>query len=179
MRTSIKLFAIGMILLGFGANVNAQNSANATATGTLVSAITISSSGGGSLSFGRIVSGTAGTVVVPGVASPTRTSSLSLAGGTVTSAGFTISGVDGTSYTVSLPSAAVRVIHTNSSDYMEVNSFSCDVANTGLSVVGTSASGTLSGTSRTFYVGATLNVKAADPIGVYTSATFPVTVSYH
>ncbi len=177
MKTSIKLFAIALVLLGFGVSGNAQsNSATATATGTLVSALTIS--GGGTLSFGRIVAGTGGTVVVPGIAAPTRTSALGLAGGTVTSAGFTISGADGSQFVVTLPSAAVRVNHTDNTNFMEVTAFSCDVAAAGTAVAGTTANSTLTGTTRTFYVGATLNVKTGDPTGTYTSATFPVTVSY-
>lgn len=177
MKASLKLFALATILMGFGVSMNAQtNSATATATGTLVTAVSIS--GGGTLSFGRIVAGTAGTIVIPGVAAPTRTSSLGLAGGTVSSAGFSISGADGSQYTVTLPSTAVRVNHTDGTNWMEVTAFSCDVANAGTSVAGTTANSTLSGTSRTFYVGGTLNVKTGDPVGVYTSATFPVTVSY-
>lgn len=177
MKYSIKLLAFATILIGFGAPVHAQsNSATGTATGTLVSAITIS--GGGTLSFGRIIAGTAGTVAVPGVASPARETSLGLAGGTVTSAGFTITGADGSPYSVTLPSTPVRVNHVNTTDYMEVSSFSCDVETAGTSVVGTAANSILSGTTRTFYVGGTLNIKTGDPVGVYTSATFPVTVSY-
>jgi hypothetical protein len=177
MKASIKLLAIALVLLGFGLGGNAQsNTATATATGTLVSALTIS--GSGTLSFGRIVAGTAGTVSVAGVPAPSPQSALGLAGGTVTSARFTISGADGAQYVVTLPSAAVRVNHSDGTNWMEVSSFSCDVATPGTSVAGTTASGTLSGTSRTFYVGGTLNVKTGDPIGTYTSATFPVTVSY-
>jgi len=178
MKTINKLITMALMLAGMGAGVQAQTSATATATGTLVSAITIAAADGAVLNFGRVVAGTAGTVVVPGVSAPTRTSSLGLAGGTVNSAGFTINGVDGSPFTVTLPSTPVRVMHTNSTDYMEVTNFSCDVVNPGTSVVGATASSVLSGTSRTFYVGATLNVKTGDPVGVYTSATFPVTVSY-
>ncbi len=177
MKNSIKFLAVALVMLGFGLTGRAQsNSATATATGTLVSALTIS--GGGTLSFGRIVAGTAGTVAIPGVSAPTRTTSLGLAGGTVSSAGFTISGADGSQYVVTLPSAAVRITHTDGINWMEVNAFSSDVAAAGTSAVGTTASSTLSGTTRTFYVGGTLNVKSGDPVGVYTSATFPVTVSY-
>jgi len=178
MKTSLKLLILATVLFGLGTKVNAQTTATATATGELVSAITISTAGSASINFGRIVAGTTGTVTVAGIAAPTASTSLSRAGGTITSAGFTISGTTGSQYTVTLPTTAVQVKHTNNADYMEVNAFSCDVATAGTEVVGTTANGTLTGTSRTFYVGATLNVKSTDPIGVYTSATFPVTVSY-
>lgn len=178
MKTSLKILILATVLIGLETRVNAQTSATATATGELVSAITISAAGSASINFGRIVSGTAGTVTIAGIAAPTPSTSLSRAGGTITSAGFTISGTIGSQYTVTLPGTAIQVKHTNNTDYLEVNAFSCDVATPGTAVVGTTANGTLAGTSRTFYVGGTLNVKATDPIGVYTSATFPVTVSY-
>ena len=54
MKTSIKLFALGMILMGFGVGANAQvtNSANSIASATVKKALTIEKKSGGDLAFG-------------------------------------------------------------------------------------------------------------------------------
>jgi len=169
------LLALAIIVLGFSAASFAQT---ATATGTLVSAITIATSGTGSMNFGNIVAGKTGTVVLPGVAAPTRSQTGSIilpATGTVSSAAFIVSGTSGLAYTVTLPSS-VTAVGTSS---LTINNFSCDIATAGTPVVGTTATSTLAASTRTFYVGATLNVTAADLPGTYTSVPFTVTVNYN
>jgi len=174
-----KLLVFAIAILGFSA-VSFGQSASATASGTIVTAISIAANGGSTaLNFGNIVGGAAGTVVLPGVASPTRQSSLTLpAGGTVSSAGFVVSGTSGLAYTVTLPES-VTVTKVSSTETMTVDAFSCDVALAGTSATGITAISTLAGSSRTFYVGATLNVTALSPSGTYTSSPFNVTVAYN
>ena len=178
MKNLTKFFAIAVVILGFSATSFGQNSANATSTAKLVAALSIS--GGNVLNFGYIIPGGGGSVTLPGVVSAVRSSTLVLPGGTVTAAAFTITGTTGSDYTVTLPSnGTVTVAHSDTpTDVMEVNNFSCDVTTPGTSATGITANGTLASGTRTFYVGATLTVGASDPIGTYTSATFPVTVVY-
>jgi len=137
-----------------------------------------SSSTPASLSFGTIVAGTDGTVVVPGNSANTRSSgTLTLVNGVaVNSAQFTIGGTTGQVYTVTLP-PSVNVV--NGANNMLVDGFSCDVATAGTSVTGPTAVGTLASATRTFYVGATLHVTAASPVGAYTSTNFNVSVVYN
>ena len=176
MKTSIKLLALGTILMGFGLNVNAQGTANAVATGELVNALSISNTRG--LNFGRIVVGTAGTVVVAGVSASTRSGvGQTFASGAPTSASFIISGAVDDHYKVTLP-ASFTVTCAATAETMNITSFSCDVATADNSVTGETASGVLAATTRTFYVGGTLTIGAANKVGVYTNATgFPVTLA--
>ena len=63
MKTSIKLFALGMILMGFGVNVNAQVTATdaATANARIVSPIALENVL--SMEFGNIIATAAGGTV--------------------------------------------------------------------------------------------------------------------
>lgn len=149
----------------------AQETATATATATIVTPIAISKTS--DMNFGNVAvqSTTAGTVVLPPSATPTRTTTggvtLPATAGTVTAAAFTVTGEDGYTYSITLPSSVTITDNTNS---MTVNAFTSSP----------SATGTLTGGSQTLYVGATLNVAAAQPAGEYVSSTpFNVTVNYN
>jgi hypothetical protein len=169
MKTSAKLFALGMVLLGFGLNANAQVSATASANASarIVSPITITKDV--DLSYGNVVSSlVAGTVILPPTASATRTGSAGVAlptvTGTVTAAKFTVGGEAGLSYAISLPASATLTAGGNN---MTLNTFTTDLT-----------SGGSIGTTNSFFVGATLNVGAGQATGSYTG-TFSVTVNYN
>ena len=157
-------------LLGFTASsAYASNVATSTMGATLVNAISIANNTG--LNFGYIVQGaTMGTVVVPAVASPTRTATGGIGLGNVgatSSASFTVTGVANATYAITLPSS-VTIYDGGYS--MIVNTFASLPASTG----------TLSGTgSQTMYVGATVNVGGNQPFLTGFSGTFNVIVAYN
>lgn len=159
MKNLTKFFALAVVILGFSANSFGQISADATATAKLITAISITKNA--DISFGNIIVGTAGTVILT-TAGSRSSAVLLLPGGTVTAAQFTINGTATTTYTINLPTD-VEVI--NGANSMHVTGF---IHN---------ASGTLAGASEVFKVGATLTVLGTEPVGVYTSANFPVTIA--
>jgi len=170
MKTSIKLFALGMILMGFGVNVNAQVSSTATATTNARIVTPILLTNQTSLSFGNLISSaTAGNVQMPADASPIRVADpgvkLAAITGTYSAAKFTVSGEDLLTYTVTLPADDVIEL-ISGTDKMKLTGFT------------SSALGTLSGTPEVFYVGATLQVGAGQATGTY-SGSFNVTVNYN
>ena len=176
MKKLIKIFVLGTLFMGFVMTVNAQ-SASMTASGELVAANTIAKTV--DLNFGKMASGIAGVITVTGNVTATRTvstGSVALRGGTVSSAKFTLTGDIGQVYTITLPSS-ITVTKVSSTETMTVDAFSCDVASAGLSVVGTAAHSTLGALSRDFYIGGSLNIGATNPIGVYTSAPFSITLA--
>ena len=176
MKNSIKTFhlkpAILVVLLaGLSSGVFAQASATATATATIVTPISITEVV--NMNFGNVAvqTATGGTVVLTpaGVRSATAGVTLPSTTGTVTAASFTVSGQGNYTYAITLPSTDLTI--TSGSNTMAVNTFTSSPSPTGT----LSAGGT-----QTLTVGATLNVAAAQPAGVYVSATpFTVTVNYN
>lgn len=160
MKNITKFFALAVVILGFSANSFGQISANATATAKLITAISIAKNV--DISFGNIIVGTAGTVVLT-TAGTRSSAALLLPGGTVTAAQFTINGTATTTYTITLPTDVTVINDVVNS--MHVTGFNHN------------ASGTLAGASEVFKVGATLTVLGTEPVGVYTSADFPVTIA--
>lgn len=161
-----KILAFSVVLLAFTAGAFAQ-SATATATAVIVSPIAISRTA--DMSFGNIIADTDGGTVVL-VPAGTRTlnglTSPSIVG-TVTAASFTVTGLTGATYSITLPAN-----HTISSggNNMVVDTFTSNPSGTG----------TLTGGTETLNVGATLNVGGAQPAGTYTNAAgFTVTVNYN
>ncbi|HEY0611231.1 MAG TPA: DUF4402 domain-containing protein [Chitinophaga sp.] len=149
----------------------AQETATATATATIVTPIAITKAT--DMNFGNVAvqSATAGTVVLPPSATPTRGTTggvtLPATAGTVSAASFTVTGEDAYTYSISLP-ASVTI--TSGSNSMTVNTFTSSPSPTGL----------LTGGEQTLFVGATLNVAAAQASGTYVSSTpFNVTVNYN
>lgn len=150
--------------------VNAQVTANATATGTIVTPIAITNSG--DMNFGNVaVSATGGTVVLAPAGTRTITGGVTLPAvpGTVTAAHFAITGTANYTYSITLPSTATTV--TSGANTMTVDAFTSNPGTTGtLSAAGT----------QTVDVGATLNVSALQAAGTYVSGTpFDVTVNYN
>jgi hypothetical protein len=171
MKTSIKLFALGMILMGFGVSANAQSTASATASANIITPIAISKTV--DMNFGNVaVSATvAGTVVLDPAGARTRTAGVTLPNsvGTVTAASFTLSGDANRTFAITLPANnTIRIGAAGAT--MLVNTFTSTPSGTGA----------LSGGALTLTVGATLNVDAAQAVGLYTSVTpFDVTVNYN
>jgi hypothetical protein len=95
-----------------------------------------------------------------------------MAGGTPTAASFTVTGVAAATYTITLPAGATTV--SDGTNTMTIDTWTSNPAGTG----------TLTGGTSTLLVGATLNVDADQPGGVYNtsnaggSGEFTVTVNY-
>lgn len=164
-----KLLFVTAIMLGFAAGAFAQVSASASASATIVAPIAIAKTV--DMNFGNVaVSPTvAGTVIMTpaGARSITGGVTLPATTGTVTAASFTVTGTPGYTYSITLPGATTITDGTNT---MGVGTWTSSPTPTG----------TLTGGTETLTVGATLTVAAAQPAGVYTSATAcTVTVNYN
>jgi len=163
-------FAIVIVLTVFSVNVAGQGAtATATATATIVTPISITNTS--NMNFGNIaVNATGGTVVLAPGGTRTSTGGVTLPAdiGTVSAAVFTVAGIPGAAYSISLPASTTVVSGGNS---MTVNTFTSNPSGTG----------NLDGTTgdQTLQVGATLNVGASQPTGIYESGTFDVTVNYN
>ena len=171
MKTSMKLFALGMILLGFAANVNAQVSATATSTATIVTPIAINKTV--DMNFGNVaINNQVGTVILAPESTRTFTGGITLpvVTGTVTAASFNVTGQADYTYSITLPSS-VLLTRQNGSETMTVDEFTSTPTPTGK----------LNGSgSQVLNVGATLNVGASQVAGTYVSGTpFTVTVNYN
>jgi hypothetical protein len=170
MKKTTNFFALVAVMIAFSVTAYSQVGASATAdaTATIITPIAISHSGA-DLSFGNVAVNTnPGTVVLTplGGRSATGGCTLPAGAGTVTAAGFTVTGVAGVVYTITLPASVVITDGTNN---MTVNTFTSDPTPTGTLTGGTSA----------LSVGATLNVSGSQVAGIYTSAApFTVTVNY-
>ncbi len=173
MKTMKKLFTAAVVFIVASTNLNAQTSASATATATIVSPITIVKDV--DMDFGNVaVSTLAGGIVtldpsIGGTRTPNGGGGVTLPAvtGTVAAAQFTVSGQANFTYDISLPVSATLV---NGGNNMLADNFTSSVA-----------TGALDGSGvETFYVGADLNVNAAQTPGVYTtSSPFFVIVSYN
>jgi hypothetical protein len=164
-----KLIVSLLFISGLVDCIYAQSTAIATATATLVTPISITKNV--DMNFGNLaVSSTdPGTVVLLPNNTRNKTGGVSLPAttGTVSAASFTVSGENGYSYTITLPSSLTISSGGNS---MTVNTFTSTPSNTG----------TLTGGTSTLNVGATLNVAAGQASGTYTSGGgFTVTVNYN
>lgn len=168
---TIKFSLIAIAIIAFSSSLYAQETATATATATIVTPISITKTV--DINFGTVAvqSTTGGTVVlsVGGVRSKTGGVTLPAVTGTVTAASFDIAGEPNYTYAITLPSSALTI--SSSSNSMTVTTFVSNPAVTGQLTAG--------GT-QTLKVGATLNVAAAQPSGVYVNpAGFNVTVNYN
>lgn len=166
----INRLLLSSMLVSFAFNAGAQETANATATATILTAISITKTT--DMNFGNVSvqAASGGTVILSpaGVRSTTGGVSLPATGGTVTAATFTIGGEGAYTYAITLPTLP----HTISSGEhdMTVTAFLSNPSGTG----------TLTAGAQTLTVGATLNVTAAQAKGVYVSETgFNVTVNYN
>jgi len=172
MKKMNKFFALSIVMVSFAASTFAQVSATATASATIVAPIAITKTF--DMNFGNLaVSPTvAGTVVLPAAAAPVRTVTAGVTlmpGGTVTAAAFTVTGLANATYSITLPASASL---TGPGAPMTADTF--------VSTPTVAAGGVLTLGTQTLYVGATLNVAAAQVAGAYTTpAAFTVTVNYN
>ena len=170
---------VGALLLT--TNVSAQLTASATGSGTIVAPLTITQTA--NMNFGNVAVGASGgTVVLTPAAGRTPTGDVQLAAtntGTVAAAGFNITGEGSYTYAITVPSGNYTITHTNTTDVMEISTFTATTTNT---IGGSSPdyTSTLSSGVDAILVGATLTVSASEVAGVYTNATgFNVTVAYN
>lgn len=168
MKKLTKFFALSIVLLSFAASTFAQT-ATATATATIVAPLAIVKNI--DMNFGNIApGGAAGTVLLSpaGVRTPTGVTFLPANPGTVTAASFTVTGLSGATYSITLPAGSTTV--TSGANTMTVDTWTSTPT----------PNGTLTGGTETLTVGATLNVGASQPVGTYASVTpFSVTVNYN
>ena len=163
----ITLFSL--VVFGF-ASTFAQVSSTATVESTIITPISISKTvdmnfgtSAVSTSFGTVILGTDNTrLKAGGVTLPVIT-------GTVTSAKFTVTGLDNSTYAITLPPTSI-IIDDNNGHSMIVDNW----------ISTPSVTGQLVGGIQDIYVGATLYVSGSQPSGVYFSdAPFSVTVNYN
>ena len=169
MKQMTKFLAIALVMLALSVSTFAQASATSSASATIVGPIGIANTI--AMNFGNVaVSTVAGTVVLTpaGGRSVTGGCTLPATTGTVSAASFNVTGADGYTYDITLPTADVTI--TDGTNNMIVNTFTSNP----------SGAGTLTGGSETLTVGATLNVTGSQPAGTYTTTTpFTVTVNYN
>jgi len=172
MKSTAIFYTLTLGLIALGISAKAQETASATATATIVTPIAITKTVDMNFGIISVQSTTGGTVVLSpaGVRTPSGGVTLPAGGGTSTAAAsFTVTGVAGYSYNVTLPSSALTI--TSGSNTMTVTDFTSNPAGN---------AGLLTGGTQTLKVGATLNVTAAQPAGTYVSGTpFNVTVNYN
>jgi len=164
------LFLVAIAILGFSAASFAQVQATATTSARIITPIAISKSV--NLDFGAVAVSptTAGTVVlVPaGTRSKTGGVTLPVTTGTVSAAKFTVTGLDLSTYSIALPGDIT--LSDGASHEMIVGTFTSTPSSTGV----------LSSGTQDIFVGATLNVGAAQAAGLYTNAAdLVVTVNYN
>jgi hypothetical protein len=153
--------------------VQAQSTTTATATATILTAISITKMV--DMNFGNVSvqAQTGGTVILStaGVRSATGGVTLPATGGTVTAASFTVTGATMYTYSITLPTTPFTIsLSSKASSFMTVTAFQSTPSVTGI----------LTGGTQNLTIGATLNIPAAQPAGLYTSITgFPVTVNYN
>lgn len=171
MKRKNKFLLTTFMLAGIASSVHAQETASATATATIVTPISITKDV--DMNFGNVAvqSTTGGTVILSPAGGRTKTGGVTLptTTGTVSAASFTVAGTGNYTYVITLPSTAHTI--TSGANTMTVTAFTSTP---------TAAAGQLTAGEQTLNVGATLNVAAAQPSGVYVSTTpFNVTVNYN
>jgi len=169
-----KLLALAVVILGFTAVSFGQSlTATATASAAIVGGLDIQKKV--DMNFGTIMGVAAGTVEL--TASGTRNPSvgLTLPGGIFAVASFEVTGAQGTSYNITIPTVAIPTT-TNpvGATPMTVGEFtSIPVAGTGTGTLD------LASGKQTISVGATLHVNANQTVGQYKTDPFTVTVNYN
>lgn len=171
MKRTLSLCVAVVALAGLATHASAQEVASATATATIVTPISIVKDV--DMNFGNVAvrSTAGGTVVLSPAGGRTATGGVTLpsTNGTVSAASFTVSGTGSYHYTITLPVSAITI--SSGANTMTVTTFTSTP---------TGAGGVLTAGEQTLNVGATLNIGAAQPSGVYVSDTpFDVTVNYN
>jgi hypothetical protein len=168
-RKMKKILLVSALLIAFTAGTFAQSTdtEQTTATATIVGPLALTKVS--DMNFGTIaVTGTAGTVVLGTDNSRTAVGPSLVPPAAGIAASFTVSGDGNRTFAITLP-ANGTVTLISGANTMAANDF---VHSAGVNPA-------LSGGTAAFTVGATLSVGAAQASGIYTSANFPVTVSYN
>jgi hypothetical protein len=157
-----------LVIIAFVNKINAQSTAIATATATIVNPISISKNL--DINFGNIATnGSASTVVMDTNGVRTAGTGVTIPAGSVSQAAkFEVTGEGGYTYDLTMP----ETITISNSDLipasMIVNSFT------------NNSNKQLVNGTEVFNVGATLNIKESQPVGTYTNPTgFNVSVNYN
>ena len=168
MKKLIALFAAIVLVAGF-TSVSGQVTATATGSATVITPIAISKTT--DMNFGNLAVSTAlGTVVLTPAGTRTKSGGVTLPAvtGLVGAAVFHVTGLTGSTYSITLPST--YSISDGATHTMTIDTFTSTPSTTG----------TLAGGAQDIQVGATLNVAGSQVAGTYTSGTgFPVTVNYN
>jgi len=170
MKNRTKLILAVIVMMVSATATQAQATASATATATIVSPISITKTV--DMNFGNVAvqTSTGGTVILTPASARSATGGVTLPAvtGTVAAAEFDVEGEGTYTYAITLPSGALTI--SSGSNNMTVETFTSTPSGTGALTAG----------AQTLYVGATLNVAAAQASGVYVSGTpFNVTVNYN
>jgi hypothetical protein len=170
MKNINKFFAIAIAILGFSAASYAQVTATASTSATIITPIAITKSV--DMDFGSVaVSPTiAGTVLLSPAGLRTAGGGVTLPVVTlpVTAAKFTVTGLAGSTYSITLPGTIT--LSDGASHTMTVGTFTSTPTPTG----------SLTGGSEDIFVGGTLNVAAGQTAGTYTNnSDLAVTVNYN
>ena len=170
--------ALGAMVMAGGAMAQSTATGTANVGATILKPISIAKDV--DLNFGKVVPGAAlGTVVLSPLAARTPsggTTIMATQTGTVAAAQFTVTGEGAATYTLSLPESTTMALTGTPGTTMTVDEFTSDLETVeGIATLTGTAGG--SGT-KVIKVGATLNVGANQPQGVY-SGTFEVTVAYN
>lgn len=172
-RLMILIFVLAFVISSGTIFAETESSLDATADvyAVVIEAFDVNNLEGEDLDFGTLAAdgNFGGTITVDaGDTGSGSTADIPYHDGVFQAAGFEItggySGEESLSYSVELPTS---VTISNNTETMTVDNFTSNLSNN---------SGTISGGSDTFYVGATLNVNEAQEPGSY-SGTFDVTVT--
>ena len=173
MKTTLKIFAAIVMIAGFSTILTAQNTIQTTAAAKIVSALTVSNTGGDGLHFGTMtIPTTDATVVVPpsGLRTNTGTITLLAQSPTYHAAAYGVTGDGTATYAITLPTGTITITRTLPSILtMTVGTFLSSKAGNVSALVGGSDS---------FTVGATLNLVSGQGAGLY-SGTYDVSVAYN
>jgi hypothetical protein len=173
MKIIYRAVLTSILLMSAAFAASSQAMANASVTATILTTISITKIM--DMNFGNIsVQAQAGGTVIlspAGIRSATGGVTLPATNGTVTAASFTVSGETIYTYSITLPLSPFIITRASKdNNYMTVTAFQSNP----------SITGTLTAGTQTLNVGATLNVAAAQPAGIYTSTSgFVVTVNYN
>lgn len=167
-----KIIIASLVIFAFTLNAFSQPfTANATATATIISPLSITHVAGTDteLAFGNIIANAAAgtaTVIPAGTISYSIVSAPAAIPGAHTAATFTVGGAIGATYTIVLPTTDVTI--SDGTNSMTVNNFQSTPSGTS----------TLATATEVLRVGGRLNVGASQAAGDYTG-TFSVTVNYN
>ena len=163
MKKLTKILALLTVMVAFSAATHAQVSATANASAVIFTPLTISSTV--EMDFGTLASAGGGTLVLNLDNSLTPSAGVTVIAGTPTAASFTVEGISGATYSISIPASITLADGGNT---MTVNPIT------------NNSTGTLTGGEDTFAVGGTLNVSAGQLPGTYTNTTdLTITVNYN